>query len=113
MNAERHRSRPSLFIVHHSSFIVPSLLRATFDNELRGALVSPRLVTLGGLTPRTHRMTSAGSLAFTAAQGMIDGIHRDAAVVRHLSHVTLAAGLADGHVFVLEISDLTDGGVAT
>jgi hypothetical protein len=43
---------------------------------------------------------------------MIDRIHRHAAVVRHFSQVTRAAGLADRNVFVIEISDLADRRVA-
>src|SRR5712692_8275979 len=100
----------------HSSFILPpssfSLLRSPLHDKFRRSLVAPRLVSLCRLAPRAHWMTSAGRFSFTAAEGMIHGVHRDAAVVRHLSHVTFAAGFADRNVFVLEISDLTDCGVA-
>jgi hypothetical protein len=39
---------------------------------------------------------------------MVDRIHRDAAVVRTPAHPPVAAGLADRHVLVLEVADLTD-----
>src|SRR5438309_12019776 len=95
------------------SSVISPLLGSPLDDELRCSLVAPRLVTLGRLTPRTDRMASAGSLSLTAAEGLIDRVHGDAAVVRHLSHVGFAAGLADRDVFVLEISDLTDRCVAS
>src|ERR1700739_4589177 len=79
----------------------PALLRSPFDDELRRSLVAPRLVTLRRLTPRAHWMASARCLAFAAAQRVIDRVHRHAAVVRHFSEVTGAAGLADGDVLVL------------
>src|SRR5438093_11495598 len=94
------------------SSVISPLLGSPLDDELRRSLVSPRLVALGRLTPGTDRMASAGSFSLTAAKVVIDRVHGDAAVVRHLSHVAFAAGFADRNVFVLEVSDLTDRGVA-
>src|SRR5262245_12612805 len=55
-------------------------------------------------------MTAAGGLAFTAAERMIDRVHRHAADVRPLAEPPAAARLADRHVLVIEVADLTDGG---
>src|SRR5713226_1671730 len=102
--------------VLHSSFILPPsslwLLGATFHDELCRPLVPARLVALGRLAPRRDGVAAAGSLPLTSAQRVIDGIHRHAAVVGHLSEVTGAAGLADGDVLVLQVADLPDGRVA-
>src|SRR5687768_10101894 len=57
-------------------------------------------------------MTAAGGLAFTAAERVVDRVHGDAAVMRLLAEVTGAAGLADRHVLVLEIADLSDRRIA-
>ena len=57
-------------------------------------------------------MTSTGGLSFTAAERMIDRVHRDAAIVRHLAEVTRAACFADRDILVLEVSDTADRGVA-
>src|SRR5688572_17165560 len=57
-------------------------------------------------------MTAAGGLAFTTAEGVVDGVHRHAAVMRLLAEVAGAAGLAVADVLVLEIADLADRGVA-
>src|SRR5579859_7925221 len=100
------------FILHPSSFILFRSLRSPFDNELRGSLVSPRLVTLGRLPPRAHRMPATRSLSFAAAKRVINRIHRHAAVMRHLSQVALPPGFADRYVLVLEVADLTDRRVA-
>src|SRR5712671_3598142 len=57
-------------------------------------------------------MTAARGLALTAAERMIDRIHRHAAVVRFLAAMTRPSRFTDGHVLVLEIADLADRGVA-
>src|SRR5262245_4114787 len=53
-------------------------------------------------------MASAGGLAFTAAERMVDRVHRHAADVRPLAQPPAAARLADRHVLVIEIADLAD-----
>src|SRR5436190_18327414 len=93
-------------------FSVNALLGSPLDDELRGALVRARLVALGRLAPWADRMAAARGLAFTAAQRVVDGVHRHAAVVRLLAHVAGASGLAVRHVLVLQVADLPDGGVA-
>jgi len=40
---------------------------------------------------------------------MIDRVHRNAAVMRHLAHPALAAGLPQRDIFVIHVSDLPDG----
>src|SRR5262249_59604534 len=54
-------------------------------------------------------MASARGLAFTAAERVVDRVHRHAADVRTLAEPPAAAGLADRHVLVIEIADLADG----
>ena len=55
---------------------------------------------------------SDGSLTFTTAVRVIAGVHDGAADGRTPTHVTLAAGLTDLNVLVVEIADLTDAGSA-
>src|SRR5690348_13263259 len=57
-------------------------------------------------------MAAAGSLAFTAAERMVDRVHRHAADVRTLTEPAAAAGLADRDVLVIEVADLADRGEA-
>src|SRR6185312_7619256 len=56
-----------------------SLRVATAHDHAVGALVAARLVALGRLTPRRHRMASARGLAFTTAVRMVDRVHHHAA----------------------------------
>src|SRR5215213_2876597 len=94
------------------SSVNESLLGSPLDDELRRPLVAPRLIALGGLAPRADRVTAAGGLALAAAQGVVDRVHRHAAVVWALAEVASPAGLADRDVLVLEVADLADGRVA-
>src|SRR5438309_10782970 len=57
-------------------------------------------------------MPSTRSLAFTAAERMVDRIHGDAADVRPLAEPAAPARLADRHVLVIEVADLPDRRVA-
>src|SRR5262247_713503 len=57
-------------------------------------------------------MAAARRLALTAAERVIDRVHRDAAHVRPDAEPAAAAGLADRHVLVIEIADLPDRRVA-
>src|SRR5262249_14475931 len=58
------------------------LLLAAADDELLGPLVVAGLEALRLLAPRRARVASTGAAAFAAAHRVIDGVHRDAAVVR-------------------------------
>src|SRR5439155_7847730 len=84
-----------------------SLLPPLHD-EFVGNRPVARLVALGRQTQRRHRMPAARGLAFTGAERMVDRIHGDTADVRPLAEPAAAAGLADRHVLVIEIADLTD-----
>src|SRR3954466_7750632 len=88
------------------------LFLATLDDESIGALGVARLVTLRGDAPRRHRVTAARGLALTAAERVIDRVHRHAADVRADAQPPAAAGLADRDVLVVEITDLPDRRVA-
>src|SRR5580700_7946502 len=62
-----------------------SFLAAPVDDKCVRALVIPRLVSASRLPPRGYRMTSARSLAFSAAVRVIDRVHRNAAIMRPLA----------------------------
>src|SRR6266851_7954708 len=79
----------------------PPLFLSPLDDELIRALAVARLVALGRQAPRRHRMASAGGLALTTAERMIDRVHRHAAHVRPLAEPAAAARLADRHVLVI------------
>src|SRR5687767_11051561 len=85
-----------------------ALLRSPCDDEPVRNLAVPRLVTLGRLAPRRHRMAAARRLAFAAAERMVDRVHRHAAHVRLLAQPAAAPGLADRHVLVVDVADLAD-----
>src|SRR3954447_12529534 len=65
-----------------------------------------------GLTPRAHRMATAGRLALTTAVRVVDGVHRHTAHRRALALPAHAAGLAPVDVGLLRIADLADRGTA-
>src|SRR4051794_9099847 len=69
------------------------LLRPPRDDETVRRLAVARLVSLGRLTPRRDRVAAAGRLAFTAAERVIDRVHRHAADVRPLAQPPAPAGL--------------------
>src|ERR1700722_17670176 len=75
-----------------------------------------RLVRLPGpalrLTPRADRMTSAGALAFAAAQRVVDRVHGDTADGGPLALPPVPAGLAGLEVALLGVADLADRGPA-
>src|SRR5699024_7574526 len=78
-----------------SSWLSRLLARATAaHNHVVGALVLARLVALGGLAPRAHRMTPAGGAALTTAVRMVHRVHDHAAHGRAHTAPTLRAGLA-------------------
>src|SRR4029453_4065039 len=53
-------------------------------------------------------MAATRRLAFTAPQRMIHRVHCDAAYMGPLAQPPAATGLADRHVFVIEIANLSD-----
>src|SRR5688572_5266241 len=71
-------------------------------------LAMPRLVALGGLAPRRHRVTAARGFAFTTAERVVHRVHGDAAHVRALAQPAAAARLADRDVLVIEVAHLAD-----
>lgn len=75
-------------------------------------LVSPRLVTTGGLSPGRYRMSAAARFALTAAMRVIDRIHRNAAHFRTFSHPSAAASLTQRDILVFGIAYLADRCVA-
>src|SRR3954470_18103374 len=85
-----------------------NLLLPPLNDKAISDLPVARFVALRRLTPRRHRMTAAGCLAFTAAERVIDRVHRDAAHVRPLAEPAAPAGLADRDVLVIDVADLTD-----
>src|SRR6202790_1234425 len=82
------------------------------DDHLGGALVAARLFAHRHLTPGRRRRAARGRARFTPAVRVVDGVHRDTAHRRALPEVTLAAGLADDLVLVIEIAELSDRGAA-
>src|SRR4051812_34966816 len=85
-----------------------TLVLAPAQDEFIGTFVLACLAALGALAPRRNRMTAARGFAFAAAERMVDGVHRDAAVVRLPAHPALAAGLADRDVHVVAVRDRAD-----
>src|SRR5437868_2331180 len=88
------------------------LLASPLHDEFIGALVVARLVSQGRLAPGRYRMASTTGFALAAAMRMVHWIHGHATVGGANSHPTLASGLADGDVFVVEIAHLANGGHA-
>src|SRR6266478_270533 len=78
---------------------------AVHDKRI-GPLIVPRLVSPRRLAPRRYRMTSARGLAFAAAMRMVHRVHRNAAVMRTLSHPARASRLAPRDVFVVRVPHL-------
>src|SRR6185295_11781572 len=73
----------------------PALLGPSLNDEPVRVFPAARLVTLGRLAPRRHRVAAAGRLALAAA-------------VRTLAEPAAAPRLADRHVLVIEVADLAD-----
>src|SRR3954449_13032341 len=84
---------------------------AAADDHLVARLVRAAGAALG-LTPRAHRVATAGGLALTTAVRVVDGVHRHAAHRRALALPAHAAGLAPVDVRLLGVADLADGGAA-
>src|SRR5207249_318780 len=82
--------RPFFYGTTHMSLFLP-LLRLAAHDELVRPLVVPRLITARRLAPGGDRIAAAGRLAFAAAMRMVDRVHGDAAVMRHLAQPALTA----------------------
>src|SRR5688572_338340 len=80
----------------------PLLFRPPLHDEFVARLTRSGLVTLRRYAPRGDRMTPTRGLAFAAAEGVIDRVHRNATHVRALPLPTRPPGLAHGNVFVIE-----------
>ena len=73
-------------------------------------MLSSGLVAHGRLAPRSNRgRTSDRRLAFSTAVRVVAGVHNRSANGRPYAHVALSARLAQVHVFVINVSYLTDG----
>ena len=68
-----------------------------------GLLVAPRLVALGRLAPRAHRMAATRGAALAAAVRMVDRVHGHAAIVRAPALPARPAGLAVVDVLVVRV----------
>src|SRR5712671_5677649 len=89
------------------SLLLP--LVAADENESVGRLVRPRLLALGRLAPRGHRMTAARGAAFAAAVRMVHRVHGHAAVMRLAAEPAITTGLADRNIHVIRVGHRTDG----
>src|SRR6185369_8029561 len=83
------------------------LLRLAVDNHIVGPLVISGLEAACRLTPWSHRMTATRGFTFTTTR-VIDRVHRNAAVVRHAAEPTGFTRLAERHVFMLNVTHLTN-----
>ena len=81
---------------------------AAADDELLGPLVVTGLEALGLHAPGRARVTTTRAATFAAAHRVIDGVHRDAALVRADAEPARAAGLAPLDVAVLGVADRAD-----
>src|SRR5690606_38906077 len=83
------------------------------DDELLGALVLARIVTLGRDTPRGDRMrvTLAG-LRFTTTVRVVNRVHGSTTNGRADTAPALRASLAQLFQVVFVVADFTDGGAA-
>ena len=71
------------------------------------------LVSQCRLTPRSNRTyTTDTNLTFTTAVGMVIGVHYGTSDGGTDAHVALTTGLTDLDVFVVQVTNFTDGGLA-
>src|SRR3954453_13718363 len=91
----------------HALSPLSGLLTAADDQPVR-CLVLPRLLALGRLAPRGHRMAAARRLAFAAAMRMVDRVHRDTAHRGLAAEPAVPPGLADHDILVVGVRDRTD-----
>src|SRR6476660_4896595 len=83
------------------------LFRLPLHNELVGSFVVPRFVSKSRFAPGRHRMVTLDA-ALTATVRMVDRIHHHAANRRTNAHVSHAARLPNRHVFVIQVSHLSN-----
>src|ERR1051326_6118982 len=81
------------------------LLTLPLHDELISPFVVPSFVSEGRLSPRRHGVIALHT-TFTTAVRMIYRIHHDTAIRRADSHMPGPADFTDGHILVVEISDL-------
>src|SRR5690606_35912131 len=80
-------------------------LPATDDEGARALALVARLEALGLLTPGADGRATAGRTTLAAPVGVVDGVHRTAALVRLAAEPAVAAGLAEDDVLVLRVAD--------
>src|SRR5271168_141801 len=95
----------------HGLALVLAFVARGDDEPVRG-LVRTSLLSLGRLAPWAHRMAAARGLALAAAMGMVDRVHRHAAIMRPLTEPAIAARLAKRCIHVIGIRHRADGGEA-
>src|SRR3989441_10309748 len=100
--------RPLLERTSHAPLL---FLSPRHDHGIRRTRAPARLVALGRLAPRGHRVVAL-ALALAAAHRVVDGVHHGATHGRAEALPAHAPGLADRHVLVVEVADLADGGHA-
>src|SRR5690606_7372534 len=89
----------------------PTLLRPATHDVLVGWMLLLAGASLG-LAPRADRIPATRGLAFTAAQRMVDGVHRHSAGLGTHALPAGAAGLAELDQLCLGVAHLTDSGPA-
>src|SRR5258708_14218733 len=82
-------------------------MTAADDQPVR-RLVLTRLLALGRLAPRRHRVPAARALAFAAAMRLVDRVHRGAAHRGLAAEPAIAAGFADDDVLMIGVRHGTD-----
>src|SRR5271155_4474901 len=91
------------------------VLAAFHDEFVRRLVLRTGLESLRRLAPgRDGVLASATTLALAlaATHGVIDRVHDHAAHMRTAAEPAGATGFAERNVFVLDVADLADGGVA-
>src|SRR5437667_9922486 len=83
-------------------------LLAAADDECVGTLVIARFVATRRLSPRSHRMTAAGCLAFATPMRVLDRIHRHLPVMGPASQPLHPLCFADRDDLVIVVGYLTD-----
>src|SRR3954463_16153229 len=92
---------------------VTPLLRMTAAQDLAiRLLVVPRLLALGRLAPRGHRMAGPGGPAPTTPLRVVDRVHGDATNRRTLAQPAIATGLAQVDVGLIGVGHRANRGEA-
>src|SRR5687768_8467817 len=98
-------------LLERASHLLLLFLSPRHDHGIGGPRAPARLVALGGLAPRGHGVVAL-ALALAAAHRVVDGVHHGAAHGGPESLPAHAPRLAHGHVLVVEVAHLADGGHA-